>query len=101
MSETDDLEATLAETFESTLGADEDLTTDAAAKAAAFLEEYELEQSDEEIVKSVEAAPYDTFTHRFDYVIGDLAASVEDCTDSREFRLAGYGDLAADPTQGA
>jgi hypothetical protein len=44
---------------------------------------------------------YESFAHRFDYAVGDLAAAAEDCTDSREFRLAGFGDLAADPEQGA
>lgn len=100
MVETDDLKATLAERFESTLGASEDEATDASAKAAAFLAEYDLELSAEDFVEAVESAPYDSFGHNFDYVIGDYAAGIDDCTDSREFRLAGYGDLAADPEQG-
>lgn len=96
----DDLESELAAAFREH-GADAATADDAAAKVAAFGEEYDLELTAESILDTFEGAPYDEFENDFDYVIGDLAAGVEDCTDSREFRLDGFGDIAADPDHGA
>jgi hypothetical protein len=99
--DTDDaFEETLAEAFESEYGTDEGTAADAAAKAAAFREDWDEDLAAEDVLDVLDGAPYDEFEHRFDNAIGELAAENEDCTDSREYRLAGFGALAADPTQG-
>ncbi|SDE72818.1 hypothetical protein [Halorientalis regularis] len=103
MSESEDsefaseLETALIEEFD----ADEETAAAAAEKAAAFREEYREDLTVAEVTDRLADGSYDSFEHRFDYTVGNLAAAVEDCTDSREFRLAGFGDLAADPEQGA
>jgi hypothetical protein len=98
----DDFETTVAEAFEDRFGADPETASAAAAKAAAFRDEVDEDLTVEELVDAVAAADdYDDFAHRYDLVIGDLAAADEDCTDSRPYRLAGFDDLAADPDIGA
>ena len=99
----------MSETFESTLetaftqehGADEQEAATAAAQAAAYREAYDDDLTAEAFLDAFESSPYAEFAHQFNYVIGDLASANEDCTDSREFRFEGYGDLSADPAQGA
>jgi len=99
--DTESFEATLSDDFESEFEADPETAAEAAAKAAAFTVDYDEDLTAPAVVDAVAESPYDTFQHDFDTAIGDLAAANEDCTDSREYRLAGFGDLAADPTQGA
>lgn len=99
-SDGDEFESTLATAFHDR-GAAEEQAASAASKAAAFRGDFEADLTVGEVVAALEAAPYDSFAHRFDWAIGDLADANEGCTDSREYRLSGFGDLAADPTQGA
>ncbi|WP_254279580.1 hypothetical protein [Haloarcula marina] len=80
---------------------DDETAAVAAENVAAFAEQYAEELTADDVVSAFAAAPYDDFGHRFDWLIGELAAATEDCTDSRAFRLAGYGDLAADPEMGS
>ena len=75
--------------FESA-GADESTAATAAEKLAAFREDH-----DEELTADAE------FAHAYDWLVGQLAAENDDCTDSREYRLAGFDDFAADPEMGA
>lgn len=97
----DDFESQLADAFTSEYGADTDLASEAASKAAAFREDFDEELAAEAFLEEVEAAPYEEFQHSFDAAIGELAAADEDCTDSREYRLAGFDDFGADPSIGA
>jgi hypothetical protein len=101
MSETDESEfrAELEAAFVEAFGADEETAAAAAEKAAAFRAEYDESLTVSALTDRLDDG-YESFAHRFDYAVGDLAAAAEDCTDSREFRLAGFGDLAADPEQG-
>ncbi|MFB6082976.1 MAG: hypothetical protein ABEJ94_01870 [Halorientalis sp.] len=103
MSESDDSEfaAELETALIGEFDADEATAAEAAEKAAAFREEYHEDLTVAELTDRLADDSYDSFEHRFDYTVGNLAAAVDDCTDSREFRLAGFGDLAADPEQGA
>ncbi|RXK49389.1 hypothetical protein [Halorientalis pallida] len=103
MSEIEDSEfvAELEAAFVEEFGADAETATAAAEKAAAFREAYDEALSVTAVTDRLADGSYDSFEHRFDYTVGDLAAGVEDCTDSRQFRIAGFGDLAADPEQGA
>ena len=103
MTESDtDIQGRLRERFVSEFGADEETARTAAERAAAFCEDYEESVSVEAVLETVaEVESYDSFQHRYDCAVGDLAAGVEDCTDSRAYRLAGFGALAADPEQGA
>jgi hypothetical protein len=91
-----DLTDTLAEAFgEET---DDDVAQTAAQNIADFAEQYDDELSADAVLEQFEQSPYDDFGHSFNWLVGDLAAATEDCTDSRPFRIEGFGDLAADPT---
>jgi len=91
----DDFESELADAFD----ADEAAAATAAGNAAAFREDVDEDLTVEDLLDRVEAHSGD-FEHRFDYAIGDLASENDDCTDSREYRVAGYDAMAADPNQG-
>lgn len=93
-----DLSETLATAFADETN--EETAETAAENIAAFAEEYDEELTSERITDLLEDAPYDGFGRQFNWVIGELAAENEDCTDSREFRIDGFGDLAADPDIG-
>jgi len=96
----DDFETELADAFESEFDADAETAATAAANAAAFREDFDEDLTVADVLDRVESHSGD-FEHRFDYAVGDLASETDDCTDSREYRLAGYDDIAADPTHGA
>lgn len=89
------LTATLADAFgEAT---DAEFAQAAAENIAAFAEQYDEDLTAEAVLDSFDDAPYDDFDHAFNWLVGELAANNDDCTDSREFRLEGFGELAADP----
>ncbi|WP_225335857.1 hypothetical protein [Halomicrobium urmianum] len=81
--------------------ADDETAEAAAERIAAFREDCEVDLPAEDVADRIDAAPYDDFAHACDWLVGHLAAGVDGCTDSREYRLAGFGELAADPEQGA
>lgn len=97
-----EFETELAAALESEFGADADRAAEAAAGAAAFRDDWDEDLTVDAVVAAIEDAGdhYDDFANRYDLAIGDLAHEHEDCTDSREYRLAGFGHLAADPEQG-
>lgn len=101
MSDHDAFESELASALESEYGADERVASAAAANLAAFRADHDEDLAVEDVLAELEASPYESFEHRFDAAVGELAAGAEDCTDSREYRLSGFGDLAADPSIGA
>lgn len=103
MSEDDEtFRSTVAAGFQSRFDADAETADAAAVKAAAFRSEVAGDLTAEELLDAVaDADDYEDFAHRYDLVIGSLAAEHEDCTDSRAYRLAGFDDLAADPEIGA
>ncbi|WP_135303542.1 hypothetical protein [Haloarcula amylovorans] len=80
---------------------DDDTAGTAAENVAAFAEQYDEDLTAEDVRSTFEKAPYDEFPRQFNWLVGELAVENEDCTDSREFRLDGFGDLAADPEIGA
>ena len=89
---TDDLAAAFGE------ATDADLAQTAAENVQAFAEQYDEDLSAEAVLDRFEDAPDADFREAFNWLVGDLAADNEDCTDSREFRIGGPGDHAADPT---
>ena len=89
---TDDLAAAFGEET------DDDLAQTAAENVAAFAEQYDEALTADTVLDRFEAAPYADFGEAFNWLVGDLAAENDDCTDSREFRVGGPGDYAADPT---
>jgi hypothetical protein len=95
--------AALADRFAEAFDADTGTAEAAAERAAAFREDWDEGLTVDGAVEAVRAAgdAYDDFGDRFDLAVGEWAAAAEGCTDSREYRLAGFGDLAADPEQGA
>ena len=94
-------EQQLAEAFAEMDGVDEGTAHSAAEKAASFRVDYDEELTAEDVLSGVKSGPYEQFQHNFDFAVGDFAADNEDCTDSRPYRLSGFGDLAANPEQGA
>jgi len=95
----DDFETELADAFEDEFDADETTAATAAENAAAFRDDFDEDLTVEDVLDRVESHAGD-FEHRFDYAIGDLASANDDCTDSREYRIAGYDPMAAEPNQG-
>ena len=91
----------LAEVFETEYGADAAVASEAAARIVAFREDHDGDLGTDDLRAELDDSPYEDFEHRFDAAVGELAAAAEDCTDSREYRLAGFGDMAADPSIGA
>jgi len=77
---------------------DADLAQNAAESIQSFAEQYDEELTSETVLDRFEDAPYADFREAFNWLVGDLAAGNEDCTDSRAFRIEGFGDHAADPT---
>jgi hypothetical protein len=70
----------------------------AAENVADFAEQYDEALTSEAVLDRFEDAPYADFRQAFNWLVGDLAAGNEDCTDSRAFRIEGPGPFAADPT---
>ncbi|QPV64619.1 hypothetical protein I7X12_08430 [Halosimplex litoreum] len=95
----DDFETELAAAFEAEFDADAETVATAAENAAAFREDFDEDLAVEDVLDRAEGHNGD-FEHRFDYAVGDLADGNDDCTDSREYRIAGYDPMAADPNQG-
>jgi hypothetical protein len=91
-----DLTDALAEAFGEETDADTAQT--AAENIAAYAEQYDEELTSEAVLDRFEDTPYADFRNAFNWLVGDLAAENEDCTDSREFRIEGYGPFGADPT---
>lgn len=89
----------LAATFESA-GTDEAVASEAAEKLATFREDHDEDLTAADVEERFGAAPDAEFAHAYNWLVGDLAAAAEDCTDSRAYRMDGYGELAADPEQG-
>jgi len=94
-----DFAETLEDVFEAA-SADDETAAEAAEKVASFREDHDEDLTAEAVEERFSEAPYDDFARAYNWLVGDLAADNEDCTDSRAYRLAGYGDLAADPEQG-
>jgi hypothetical protein len=99
MSDTDEFESELAAQFEAEYDIDGELAAKAAGKAAAFRDDFDAGLTVQAVLDATATAPYEAFEHRFDRAIGSFADESEDCTDSREYRLAGFDALAADPDQ--
>ena len=91
-----DLTETLADAFGEAID-DAELAQAAAENVAEFAEQHDEELTAETVLDAFETAPYEGFQRAFNWLVGDLAANNEDCTDSRPFRIEGYGDHAADP----
>ena len=77
---------------------DADTAATAAENVADFAEQYDDELTAAAVLDRFADAPYADFRRAFNWLVGDLAAANEDCTDSREFRIEGPGPFAADPT---
>ena len=77
---------------------DADTAATAAENVQSFAEQHDEELTSEAVLDRFAEAPYADFQRAFNWLVGDLAADNEDCTDSREFRIEGYDQFAADPT---
>ena len=92
MSRTDDLADAFGE------HTDDELARQAAEQIDSFAQQYDEALTSEAVLDRFEDAPHADFQRAYNWLVGDLAAANEDCTDSREFRIGGPGDHAADPT---
>lgn len=88
---TDELTVRLTDAFD----IDDETAAEAAANAAVFDDEFDLDLSAAAVVERLQRAPYDAFERRWNWWIGDVAADLEDCTDSRPFRFAGFDAVAS------
>ncbi|RNJ27156.1 hypothetical protein [Halosegnis longus] len=96
-----DFEAELTAVFTEQYDADPGTAKTAAANVNAFHEAHAEDLTTEAFLDALDEADiYDGFAHRFDLAIGELAAADDDCTDSREYRLAGFDPFAADESIG-
>jgi hypothetical protein len=91
-----DLSDALADAFAE--HTDAELAAQAAENVDAFAEQHDEDLTAESVLDTFEEAPYADFQQAFNWLVGHLAAENEDCTDSREFRIEGYDEFAADPT---
>jgi len=96
----EEFESELRDAFESEFDADADTAATAAEKAAAFRADFDEDLTVADVLDRIERRDGE-FEHRYDFAIGDLAAEIEDCTDSREYRIAGFDQTAADPNLGS
>ncbi|MDZ7746807.1 MAG: hypothetical protein U5K28_09955 [Halobacteriales archaeon] len=97
-----EFETELTPVFTEQYDADPETAETAAANVAAFHETHAEDLTTEAFLDVLdEPDRYDDFAHRFDLAIGELAAAHDDCTDSREYRLAGFDSFAADESIGA
>lgn len=92
---TDEFAATLTAELTDTFDTNQETAAEAANNAADFAEEFDLELDATAIAQTLQQAPYDTFERRWNWWIGDIAADLEDCTDSRPFRFAGFDPVAS------
>ena len=74
---------------------DADTAATAAGNVAAMVAEFDLNLAAADVADRVVDAPYDEFARRFNYAVGDIANETADCTDSRAYRLAGFGDVGS------
>jgi len=92
-----DLTGTLADAFGEQAD-DADLAAQAAENVQSYADQYDEALTAESVLESFEDAPYADFQRAFNWLVGHLAANNDDCTDSREFRIEGYDQFAADPS---
>jgi hypothetical protein len=43
----------------------------------------------------VREAPYEAFDRRWNWAVGDICHELDGCTDSRPYRLEGFGEVGA------
>lgn len=96
----DTFESELRDAFENEFGADGDTAATAAENPEAFREDFDEDLTAQDVFDRIESRDGD-FEHRYDFAIGDLASTNEDCTGSRKYRLAGFDEKAADPVLGS
>lgn len=90
-----DIETELAERLAENAW-DAALAADVAERAAAFADDHEAaDLTAETFLDRLVAAPYDDPDRQWNWVVGDVAADIDDCTDSRDYRLEGFGDVGA------
>lgn len=92
---TDEFPAELTAELIDAFDVERETAAEAANNAADFVEEFDLELDATEIVQTLQQGPYDTFERRWNWWIGDVAADLEDCTDSRPFRFVGFDPVAS------
>jgi len=77
-------------------GWDRTLATTVAERAATFADDHEeADLTAETFLDRLAAAPYDDSDRQWNWVVGDVAAEIDDCTDSRDYRLESFGDVGS------
>jgi hypothetical protein len=93
---TDDLIETLAHRLETEFDCSNEVAGEIAAKADTLAADYEDAGLDAQaFIDRIHEAPYEAFDRRWNWAVGDICGDLEDCTDSRPYRLEGFGDVGA------
>ena len=93
---TTDFIDTLAHRLEAELDCPDEVAGEIAAKADTMRTDYEDAGFDvQEFIDRIHEAPYESLDRRWNWAVGDICAELEDCTDSRPYRLEGFGDVGA------
>lgn len=93
---TDEFMQTLASRLETEFDCPDEIAGEIAAKADTIRADHEDAELDvQAFIDRIHEAPYDAFDRRWNWAVGDLCGELEDCTDSRPYRLEGFGDVGA------
>jgi hypothetical protein len=93
---TDDFIETLAERLETELDCPDEVAGEIAARADTLRSEHEdADLTVGTVVDRVREAPYDAVDRRWNWAVGDVCHELDDCTDSRPYRLEGFGEVGA------
>lgn len=87
---------TLAHRLETELDCSDEVAGEIAAKADTMRTDYEDAGFDaQDFIDRVREAPYESLDRQWNWAVGDACAELEDCTDSRPYRLEGFDDVGA------
>jgi hypothetical protein len=93
---TDDFIQTLAHRLETELNCPDEVAGEIAAKADTMRTDHEDAGFEvQDFIDRLHEAPYEAFDQQWNWAVGDICGDLEDCTDSRPYRLEGFGDVGA------
>jgi hypothetical protein len=93
---TDDFSGTLATRLVGELDCPDEVAGEVAAKADTLRADYEdAGFGVQDFIDHIHEAPYEEFARQWNWAVGDRCHELDDCTDSRPYRLEGFGDVGA------
>jgi len=85
----DDLAAAIEDAFD----ADATFAERAGERGADIREDHELDLDADAVVERMNESPYDDVERTWNWAVGDVCAASESCTDSRPYRVEGFGEV--------